>query len=68
MASSTSEQHHANLVFEPSQEFMEDFLERLMGKSFEAILEVERMLRIAEEALESAKGEQWGAAMDEELT
>ena len=46
---------------------MEDFLEKLMGMSFEAILKVEKMLRTAWEALESAKGEQWGMAMDEEL-
>ena len=54
-------------MFELSQAFMEDFLEKLMGMSFEAILGVEKMLRTAWEALESAEGEQWGAAMDEEL-
>ena len=46
---------------------MEDFLEKLTGMSFEAILEVEKMPRTAWEALESAEGEQWGMAMDEEL-
>jgi len=46
---------------------MEDFLEKLMEMSFEAISGVEKMLRMAWEALESAEGEQWGAAMDEEL-
>ena len=46
---------------------MEDFLEKLMEMSFEAISGVEKMPRTAWEALESAEGEQWGAAMDEEL-
>ena len=46
---------------------MEDFLEKLMGMSFEAISGVEKMPRMAWKALESAKGEQWGVAMDKEL-
>ena len=54
-------------MFELSQAFMENFLEKLMEMSFEAISGVEKMLRMAWEALESAEGEQWGAAMDEEL-
>jgi len=43
----TSTTEHANLTFEPSQAFMEDFLEKLMEMSFEAISEVEKMLRTA---------------------
>jgi len=46
---------------------MEDFLEKLMEMSFEVILRVEKMPRTAWEALKSAEGEQWGAAMDEAL-
>jgi len=38
-----------------------------MEMSFEAISGVEKMPRTAWEALESAEGEQWGMAMDEEL-
>jgi len=56
-----------NLVFKLSQAFMEDFLEKLMEMSFEVISGVEKMPRKAWEALESAEGEQWGTAMDEEL-
>jgi len=67
LAQETSPTEHANLVFEPSQAFMEDFLEKLMEMSFEVISGVEKMLRTAWEALESAEGEQWGVAMDEEL-
>jgi len=62
----TSTTEHANLVFEPLQAFMEDFLEKLIEMSFEGISGV-KMLRTAWEALESAEGEQWGTAMDEEL-
>ena len=47
---------------------MEDFLEKLTGMSFEVITGMEKMPRTAEEAFESAEGEQWGTAMDEELT
>ena len=47
---------------------MEDFLEKLMEMSFEAVAGVEKMLRTAEEALESSEGEQWSMAMDKELT
>ena len=57
----------ASLVFEPSQAFMEDFLEKLVGMSFEAISGVKKMPRMAWEALESAEGERWSGAMDEEL-
>ena len=60
-------EHYTNLAFESSQEFMEDFLEKLMEMSFEAISGVEKMPRMTWEALESAEGEQWGVAMDEEL-
>jgi len=38
-----------------------------MEMSFEVISGVEKMPRTAWEALESAEGEQWGTAMDEEL-
>jgi len=34
-------------MFKPSQAFMEDFLEKLMEMSFEAISEMEKMLRMA---------------------
>jgi len=63
----TSTTEYANLTFEPLQAFMKDFLEKLMEMSFEVISGVEKMPRKAWEALESAEGEQWGTAMDEEL-
>ena len=56
-----------NLAFEPSKDFMEDFLEKLMEVSFDVISGVEKMPRTAEEALKSVEGEQWGTAMNEEL-
>ena len=67
MTTMMTEKHHTNLAFELSQGFMEDFLEEPMEMSFEAVAGVEKVPRTAEKALKCSEGEQWGAAMDEEL-
>ena len=49
------------------QAFIENFLEKLVEMSFDAISGVKKIPRMAWEALESAKREQWGAGINKEL-